>query len=406
MGRQRYARAMPQPLTPIPALALIVAGGRGVRAGGELPKQYAMLGGMPALRRAVLAFLRHDEVAGVQVVIHPADRDLYRPAIEGLDLPPPLEGGATRQESVAAGLEALAARGEAIVLIHDAARPLVPADLIGRCIAMARAQREAGAAVAVVPALGVADSLRRGAGRLEGEVDRAGLVRVQTPQCFDLLPFAALHRAAAGAEASDDAALAMRAGWSVETVAGDEMNLKLTNPADFARAEALLAARMSVRTGLGFDVHAFEPGDHLWVGGIRVAHERALKGHSDADVGLHALTDALLGAAAAGDIGDHFPPSNPQWKGAPSPLFLEHARSLIAARGGRIDHVDLTIICEAPRIGPHREAIRARIAELLRLGLDRVSVKATTTERLGFTGRGEGIAAQAIATVRMPEEVQ
>jgi 2-C-methyl-D-erythritol 4-phosphate cytidylyltransferase/2-C-methyl-D-erythritol 2,4-cyclodiphosphate synthase len=255
----------------------------------------------------------------------------------------------------------------------------------------------------VVPALAVSDSLRRGSGRLEDEVDRDGLMRVQTPQCFELEPMRALHRAAAGGQASDDAALAMRAGWAVEPVAGDEMNLKLTTAEDFARAEALLGARMTVRTGLGFDVHAFEAGDHVWIGGVWVAHKRALKGHSDADVGLHALTDALLGAAAAGDIGEHFPPSDPQWKGAASPLFLEHARALIAARGGRIDHVDLTIICEAPKIGPHRDAIRARIADLLRLGLDRVSVKATTTERLGFTGRGEGIAAQAIATIRLPE---
>jgi 2-C-methyl-D-erythritol 4-phosphate cytidylyltransferase/2-C-methyl-D-erythritol 2,4-cyclodiphosphate synthase len=359
---------------------------------------------MPVLRRTVLAFVRHPEVDGVQVVIHPEDEALYAAATAGLGLPPPVAGGATRQESVARGLAALGGRGEAIVLIHDAARPLATPDLIGRCIARARAQMEAGKKVAVVPALAVADSLRRSAETLEAEVDRTGLVRVQTPQCFELQGFLALHRDAAGAEATDDAALAMRSGWPVATVAGDEMNMKLTTAEDFARAEALLAARGSTRTGLGFDVHAFEPGDHVWICGVRIPHDRALKGHSDADVGLHALTDALLGAVAAGDIGDHFPPSDPQWEGAPSPIFLEHARALIERSGGRIEHVDVTIVCEAPRIGPHREAMRARVAALLRLGSERVSVKATTTERLGFTGRGEGIAAQAVATVRMPED--
>jgi len=385
----------------VPVHALIVAGGRGVRAGGGLPKQYRRLGGMPVLRRSVLAFLRHPRVDSVRVVIHPDDRDLYQAAVGGLGLPPPIPGGATRRHSVAAGLAAI--EGPATMLIHDAARPLVPAALIDRCLAKVEAQRAAGQAVAVVPALPVPDSLRRGAGLLEGEVEREGLLRVQTPQCFDLGAIRALHQADE-AEVTDDAALAMRAGWPVETVAGDEMNMKLTAPEDFTRAEALIASRTSVRTGLGFDVHALEPGDHVWIGGVRIAHDRALQGHSDADVGLHALTDALLGAIAAGDIGDHFPPSDPQWKGTPSPLFLEHARGLIEALGGGIVDADLTIICEAPRIGPHKEAIRACIAALLRLPLQRVSVKATTTERLGFTGRGEGIAAQAIATVRLPEE--
>ena len=391
---------MPMP----PALALIVAGGRGVRAGGDVPKQYRTLGGIKVLRRTALAFLQHPDVAGVQVVIHPDDAGSYADAVQGLDLPPPVAGGETRQQSVARGLAALSTESEAIVLIHDAARPLVSADLIGRCIGKARAQWNAGEAVAVVPALPVADSLRRGNDRLEAEVDRSGLVRVQTPQCFELRAFKTLHEASADAEATDDAALAMRAGWAVATVPGDEMNMKLTDVEDFARAEWMLAARLVTRTGMGFDVHAFEPGDHVWIGGVRIPHGRALRGHSDADVALHALTDALLGAIAAGDIGDHFPPSDPQWKGAPSPLFLEHSRALVEERGGRIDHVDVTIICEAPRIGPHRDAMRARIAELLRLGLQRVSVKATTTERLGFTGRGEGIAAQAVATIRMPED--
>ncbi len=385
-----------------PALALIVAGGRGVRAGGGVPKQYRLLGGIPVLRRSALAFLRHPGVGRVQVVIGPGDGALYEQAVGDLGLPPSVHGGATRQESVAAGLAALGGEA-AIVLIHDAARPLVPQAVIDRCLAKADEQRLAGEPVAVVPALLVDDSLRRGRGRLEEEVDRDALLRVQTPQCFGLQGIAALHRQTE-AEVTDDAALAMRAGWEVATVPGDEANFKLTSDADFARAEALVAARRSVRTGFGFDVHGFEPGDHVWIGGVRIPHDRGLKGHSDADVALHALTDALLGAIAAGDIGDHFPPSDPRWRGAPSSLFLEHARDLIEARGGVIGHVDVTIICEAPRIGPHRPAVRGRIGELLRLPLDRISVKATTTERLGFTGRGEGVAAQAVATVRIEED--
>lgn len=401
---------MPNASSPVPApdplaaVALIVAGGRGLRAGGEIPKQYRMLGGTAVLRRTVLAFLRHRGVSAVQIVSHPDDAELYAAALGDLDLPPPVAGGATRQESVAAGLRALRERAPATVLIHDAARPLVSAALIGRCLAKAREQRDEGGPVAVVPALPVTDSLRRGGGSLAAEVERDVLLRVQTPQCFDLTAMLSLHEDAAGAPgATDDAALAMRAGWEVATVAGEEANLKLTSGEDFERAEALLAARSSVRTGMGFDVHAFEPGDHVWIGGVRIEHGRALKGHSDADVALHALTDALLGAIAAGDIGDHFPPTDPQWRGAPSALFLKHARGLVEARGGKIEHVDVTIICEAPRIGPHRGAMTARIGDLLRLPAERVSVKATTTERLGFTGRGEGIAAQAIATVRVLE---
>lgn len=387
----------------VPALALIVAGGRGVRAGGGLPKQYRRIGGAAVLRRTVLAFLHHPRIDGVRVVIHGNDQALYDAAVGDLGLAAPVIGGATRQESVAAGLEAFGDEA-ALVLIHDAARPFVSAQVIDRCLDRAAEQRAAGAPAAVVPALAVADSLRRGGATLAEEVERDGLLQVQTPQCFDLAAFRALHRDTAAAGASDDAALAMRAGWKVATVAGDEANFKLTTEADFARAEANLAGRMSIRTGMGFDVHAFEAGDHVWIGGIRIAHDKALKGHSDADVALHALTDALLGAIAAGDIGDHFPPSDPQWKGAPSPLFLEHARTLVERQGGAIEHVDLTIICEAPKIGPHRDAMRVRIAELLRLPEQRVSVKATTTERLGFTGRGEGIAAQAIATVRILED--
>jgi 2-C-methyl-D-erythritol 4-phosphate cytidylyltransferase / 2-C-methyl-D-erythritol 2,4-cyclodiphosphate synthase len=381
---------------PSPVTALIVAGGRGARAGGGVPKQYRILAGMPVLRRSVLAFLRQPAVDAVQVVIHPDDLPLYEDAVRGLDLPPPVHGGAERHESVRAGLERLGREGT--VLIHDAARPLVPRELIARCLTRARAQAAAGETVALVPALPIADSLRRGDTHLEAEVARDGLLRMQTPQCFDLERIRSAHEQA-DRSATDDAAVAMQARIPVAVVEGDEINFKLTTAEDFARAEALLRDRSSPRTGFGFDVHAFESGDHVWIGGIRIPHSRSLRGHSDADVALHALTDALLGAIAAGDIGDHFPPSDAQWRGAPSHLFLAHARDLIERAGGRIDHVDVTIICEAPKIGLHRDAMRAAIAGMLRLPLGRVSVKATTTERLGFTGRGEGIAAQAVATV-------
>jgi 2-C-methyl-D-erythritol 4-phosphate cytidylyltransferase/2-C-methyl-D-erythritol 2,4-cyclodiphosphate synthase len=385
--------------TPAPscAIALIVAGGRGSRAGDGLPKQYRRLGGMPVLRRTVLAFMRHPRISAVRVVIHADDRALYDDAVVGLEVSEPIVGGATRQQSVANGLAALGGT-DAVVLIHDAARALVPQSVIDRCL-----DALVNGAAATVPALPVVDSLRRGSGTLSDEVDRTGLLRVQTPQCFELAAIRALHERFAGGEFTDDAALAMQGGLEVIAVEGDEINLKLTTADDFVRAEAFLGTRRSTRTGFGFDVHAFEDGDHVSIGGIRIPHGRALKGHSDADVGLHALTDALLGAIAEGDIGDHFPPSDPQWRGAPSSLFVDRARALVEQRGGRIEHVDVTIICEAPRIGPHREAIRARIGELLRLDLTRVSVKATTTERLGFTGRGEGISAQAIATVSISE---
>jgi 2-C-methyl-D-erythritol 4-phosphate cytidylyltransferase / 2-C-methyl-D-erythritol 2,4-cyclodiphosphate synthase len=391
-------------VTALPASALIVAGGRGTRAGGGLPKQYRDLAGLPVLRRSVLTFLERKDVERVQVVIHPDDQEAYETSVGGLDLPPPVLGGATRQESVRLGLEALAETGmapQATVMIHDAARPLASHWLIERCLAKAADMTAAGETVALVPALAVADSLRRAGDRLIEAIDRSDLVRVQTPQCFALGPILEAHRRFAGlAEPfTDDAALMMAAGYPVATVAGEERNFKLTAQEDFERAEACLGLRASVRTGFGFDVHAFEDGDHVWIGGIRIPHGKGLKGHSDADVALHALTDALLGAIAAGDIGDHFPPSDPQWRGAPSHLFLDHARALVEEADGLIQHVDVTIICEAPRIGPHRQAMRERIAGLLRVPLARVSVKATTTERLGFTGRGEGVAAQAVATV-------
>ena len=373
-------------------IALIVAGGRGARAGDGVPKQYRLVGGKPVLRHAVEAFVAHPRVAAVRVVIHPDDRGLYDASVAGLDLPPPVAGGATRQQSVRAGLEALAGDGATHVLIHDAARPFVTAGMIDRVIA-ALADHDG-----ATPALPVVDSLRSGTATADGEVDRARLHRVQTPQGFRLPAILAAHRAASGSE-TDDVAVARAAGLTVALVAGDEAAFKLTTPQDFARAAAVLAARMVPRSAMGFDVHRFGPGDHLWLCGVRVPHTHGLIGHSDADVGLHALTDALLGTIGAGDIGTHFPPSDPQWKGASSDRFLAHACTLVAAAGGIIDHLDLTIVAEAPKIGPHRAAFAARVREIT--GCLSVSIKATTTEGLGFTGRGEGIAAQAVASVRV-----
>ncbi len=379
-------------------VALLVAAGSGSRAGAGLPKQYRPLAGRPLLVHAVDG-LERAGVDEVRVVIAPGQEALYEAALGGRGLPSPIAGGAERQESVRRGLEALAAGGGADqVLIHDAARPFLPAAVVDRLRgALAGAE-------GAVPVLPVVDTLARREQELGDVVDRTGLVRVQTPQAFRFGAILAAHRAWSGGAATDDAQIARAAGLRVATVEGDSALEKLTYEDDFARAEQRLAAVMTSRTGLGFDVHAFAAGRELWLGGLLIPHERGLKGHSDADAALHAITDALLGAAGEGDIGDHFPPSDPRWSGASSALFVEHARDLILGRGGRIDHVDVTLICEAPRIGPHRAAMRARIAQLLRVAETRISVKATTTERLGFTGRGEGLAAQAVATIRLPEE--
>ena len=369
-------------------VALVVAAGSGSRAGSEVPKQYRSVAGKALLAQAV-DHLAHPRIDAIQVVIGEGQKAAYKEAVGARPLPAPVIGGATRRDSVVNGLAAL---GEAdIVLIHDAARPFLPGAVIDRVLD-ALAQHDG-----AIPALPVVDTLTTRTGEA---VDRDALVRVQTPQAFRLDAIRAAHAAWTGGEPTDDAQVARAAGLDVVLVEGDPALEKLTWESDFARAEA---ARLVPRTGSGFDVHAFGPGDHVWLGGVRIPHDRGLKGHSDADVALHALTDALLGAIAAGDIGDHFPPSDPRWKGAPSSLFLEHARDLVSAAGGRIVHADLTIICEAPRIGPHRDAMRRLVADLLRLPETRISVKATTTERLGFTGRGEGIAAQAVATVMMPE---
>jgi 2-C-methyl-D-erythritol 4-phosphate cytidylyltransferase / 2-C-methyl-D-erythritol 2,4-cyclodiphosphate synthase len=382
-----------------PVQLLIVAAGRGTRAGAG-PKQYRALGQQTVLRHAIAALIDHPRIDAVRVVIHPDDADDYAEAVAGLDLPAPVHGGTTRQLSVRAGLEAIAADGGArIVLIHDAARPFVPHAMIDRILAALSVY--AGA----TPALAVVDSLRRGEdGQVADTVDRRDLWRVQTPQGFAFDEILAAHRNASP-DATDDVEVARAAGVSVALVEGDDRAFKLTYPDDFRRAEAMLAPIAPETlscSASGFDVHRFGRGDHLWLGGIKIAHSQGLIGHSDADVALHALTDALLGAIGAGDIGSHFPPSDPQWKGAASDRFLLHALHLVNAAGGIVDHVDLTIIAEVPKIGPHRDAIRARIAELLGLAPAHVSVKATTTEGLGFTGRREGIAAQAMASVRIP----
>jgi 2-C-methyl-D-erythritol 4-phosphate cytidylyltransferase/2-C-methyl-D-erythritol 2,4-cyclodiphosphate synthase len=376
--------------------ALVVAAGSGSRAGGEQPKQYRRVGGSPLLAHAVRA-LRHARIDEIQVVIGEGQEGAYREATGALPLPSPVIGGATRRDSVRSGLAALSGRGFDRVLIHDAARPFLPAAVIDRLADALETEQ------AAVPVLAVVDTLARRDAALGTAVPREGLVRVQTPQAFRFDAIVRAHEAWDGGEATDDAQVARAAGLTVATVEGDPRLEKLTYEADFERAEAMLAAGLSSRTGLGFDVHAFGPGDGIWLGGIRIPHDRGLVGHSDADVLLHALTDALLGAIGAGDIGDHFPPTDPKWRGAPSSLFLEHARDLVAQAGGRIDHVDATIICERPRIGPHREAMRQRIGAMLRLSVGSVSLKATTTERLGFTGRGEGLAVQAVASVRLPE---
>ncbi len=381
-------------MTDIRTVALLMAAGQGVRIGGGVPKQFRALGGKPMLAHAYAALTSHPAVDEV-IVICGVDQEAATRAVLG-DVRT-VTGGATRRESVRNGLEVLDQEQADRVLIHDAARPFLPAAVIDRLLAALDTHEGA------VPALPVPDTLVRWDGALGDNVARDGLYRVQTPQAFMYDVVLAAHRDwPDGEEATDDAQMVRLAGLEVTIVEGDPMLEKITHPQDFAAAEARLAAASDVRVATGFDVHRLEAGEELWLGGVLIPHEKGLSGHSDADVALHAITDALLGTIADGDIGSHFPPSDPQWRGADSARFLRHAADLIAREGGTISFIDLTLICEAPKIGPHRDAIRARIADLLRLPLRQVSVKATTTERLGFTGRGEGIAAQAAATVRLP----
>jgi len=372
--------------------ALIVAAGKGERLGGGLPKQYRKLGGKAVLRRAVEALSAHPAVKAVRVVIGKGQQELAKAALVGLDVGGLIEGGDQRADSVRAGLQAVDTEA---VLVHDAVRPFCPAAIVDRLIS--RLEFYDGAA----PVLPVSDTLARGAAEIEEAIDRNNLVRVQTPQAFRLAALRQAYAKWSGPTPTDETTVARAAGLRVAAVEGDQLLEKITTAADWDRAEAMLASRLIPRTGFGFDVHAFAGEGPIMLGGIAVPHSRGLSGHSDADVVLHAITDALLGAAALGDIGQHFPPSDPQWKGASSDRFLVHAAELIRAAGGVIDHVDCTIICESPKIGPVREAMRSKIAEIAELDRSQVSIKATTTERLGFTGRGEGIAAQAIATIRL-----
>ena len=397
--------------------ALIVAAGRGHRVGGPLPKQYRQLAGRAVLAHSVQRFAAHARVDRVRVVINPADRPLYDEAVResasaaDATLLAPVAGGATRQESVRNGLESLADAPPELVLIHDGARPLVSGVVIDGALDTLEGHEGA------LPALAVSDSLKRaapGSTLVTGAVAREGLWRAQTPQGFRYPAILDAHRAAAGDNLTDDAAVAEQAGLAVALTLGDEDNLKITTEQDFARAERILAAQdgravaaaqvFETCVGMGFDVHRFGPGDHLMLGGVAVPHAQGVVSHSDGDVVLHAIVDAVLGALAAGDIGTHFPPSDEAWRDAESARFAAHALALLAERGGRLSHVDVTVICQRPKIGPHRQAILTRLSDVLGLDPGRISLKATTTERLGFTGRGEGIAAQAVATVRLPAD--
>lgn len=401
--------------------ALIVAAGRGIRAGGGIPKQYREIAGQPTLRYTVEAFAAHPQVSTVVVVIHPDDRKLYDDAVSGLEVAEPVHGGATRQESVANGLEALAEAGVDHVLIQDGARPFTDEATIARVI---DALAHHDGAIAALP---VSDTVKRARvahenAHMVGEplpviaetVPREGLWRAQTPQGFRFSGILQAHRKAAGQDLTDDAAVAEASGLEVALVLGSPDNIKITTPVGFEIAERYMADKKKhltqpeglsaweTRTGTGFDVHKFGEGTFVTLGGIEIPHEQGLLGHSDADVGLHALTDALFGAMCDGDIGSHFPPSDMTWKGAASDQFLAYAVERLRARSGRLIHLDLTLICERPKIGPHREAITQRVADITGVALDRVSVKATTTEQLGFTGRREGIAAQAAVTIELP----
>ncbi len=386
-------------------IAVIVAAGRGARAGAGGPKQYRDLAGRAVIARTASVFLDHPQIDALRIIIHRDDREQYNAAMgELLSCPALLEpvfGGAERQDSVRLGLESVEDDGPSLILIHDAARPFIDGETISRVIG---ALDNHDGAIAALP---VYDTLKRSGDNslIETTVPRDALWRAQTPQGFHYGKILSAHRAAAGQQLTDDAAVAEAAGMKVALIAGSPDNMKITQAEDFGMAETLLGRKkktMEYRTGHGFDVHAFEDGDAVVLCGVEIPHDKKLKGHSDADAGMHALTDAILGAIGEGDIGDHFPPSDPQWKGAASEVFLARARDLVAARGGCITHCDVTMMCEEPKIGPHRDRMRGALACILDLDTSRISVKATTTEQLGFTGRREGIAAMATATVALP----
>ncbi|ASK87548.1 bifunctional 2-C-methyl-D-erythritol 4-phosphate cytidylyltransferase/2-C-methyl-D-erythritol 2,4-cyclodiphosphate synthase [Sphingorhabdus sp. SMR4y] len=374
--------------------ALIVAAGVGARSGLDRPKQFETIAGKPMIRHSVERLSSHPGIDQIWIVVAKGQEAFVDQALAPLSSCKIVIGGATRQQSVYNGLtEIRRAGGGKYVLVHDAARPFVPDIVVDQLLERLKS------APAVIPILPCVDTMvQLDRDQLDRTVDRNSLWRVQTPQAFDFPKLVAAHENySGGKDASDDAQIFQAAGHAVSTVAGDEALKKYTLPADFAAKGSEYMAQ--TRTGMGFDVHRLAAGEELWLGGVKIDHDKGLAGHSDADVLLHALTDALLGTIAAGDIGDHFPPSDPQWRGAASSRFLEHAAALVAGRGGQIQNVDMTIICEAPKIKPHRDAIREKIASLLKLDQNQVSVKATTTEGLGFTGRKEGIAAQAIATI-------
>jgi 2-C-methyl-D-erythritol 4-phosphate cytidylyltransferase/2-C-methyl-D-erythritol 2,4-cyclodiphosphate synthase len=379
---------------------VVVAAGRGERAGGGVPKQYRKIGGVPVIRQAVENLLRVSTIRNIQPVVHRDDDGHFQAALGSIRTLPPVFGGATRQASVLAGLEALVPRRPDVVLVHDAARPFASPSLIERAIV-------AGEKGAAVPGLVVTDTIKTVDNAfVTSTLDRNTLRTIQTPQAFRFDFLLEAHRKAAAAGRSDfpdDASLAEWAGMRVSVFEGEPENIKLTTPDDFLRAEAGAMMKLGdVRVGTGYDVHTFGDGDHVMLGGVRIAHTCGVVGHSDADVALHALVDAILGALADGDIGAHFPPSDPQWRGASSDRFLKFAVDRVKARGGMIAHLDVTVVCEAPRIGPHRDAIRMRIAEIAGVPLDRIAIKATTSEKMGFIGRGEGLTASATATIRLP----
>ena len=373
--------------------ALIVAAGSGNRMGGNQPKQFRSLGSKAVVAHAVDALASHSAIDHVRVVIGEGQKAMATQALGNRDVGEFIVGGAERSDSVKAGLDAIE---DGIVLVHDAARPFCPHNVIDRLL---EALKTGDGAVPVLP---ITDTLAKGVGTLGQMIDRSQMVRVQTPQAFRVEDLRYAIAESGRGKTTDESSLLVEAGLKVVTVEGDAELEKLTSPDDWDRAEAALASRLISRTGMGFDVHAFAGNGPIMMGGIEIPHERGLAGHSDADVVLHAITDAILGAGGFGDIGQHFPPSDPQWKGASSDRFLDHASTLVRDAGGRIDFLDCTVICESPKIGPHRDAMRAKVAEILGLSPSVVSIKATTTEKLGFTGRGEGIAAQAVATVRLP----
>jgi len=376
-------------------VALIVAAGRGYRFGGEMPKQYTQLNGVPVLRHAVMAFLNHPHIDKVRVVIHPDDLALYELATAGLGLDTPIYGGDLRQDSVRLGLQQFTSDTPDFVLIHDGARPFIHSDVIKRVL------EALGSAVGAIPVLPLTDTIKRVVdGKIVGTENRSKLWRAQTPQGFRYKDILCAHLELAGQNLMDDAAICEAVGLVVACVDGDDANIKITTPIDI-KSPLNRETAMETRTGSGFDVHRFTDGDQVTLCGVIVPYTQSLEGHSDADVGLHALTDALLGAIGEGDIGHFFPPSDEQWSGMSSDKFVAHAVKLINSKGGRIVNVDIMLVCETPKIGPYRLQMRDRVAEILGIRPSRVNVKATTTEKLGFTGRGEGIASQAVANIEI-----